>query len=146
MPGPNGEVLLRAVVDVNVLIAAALSPRGPSAQILRDARDGAFEPVVSGLLLAELRRALSYPKLRERISPAQGAAFVGWIRHNSTLGVDPPESPPIRSPDPEDDYLLALAISERAFLVTRDQHLLGPADGLPILTPEKFLARLRDAG
>jgi predicted nucleic acid-binding protein len=55
---------------------------------------------------------------------------------------DPDEGPPVRSPDPDDDYLLALAVDQRAFLVTGDQHLLGLAEGLPILTSAEFVAKL----
>ncbi len=134
---------MRAVVDVNVLISAALSARGPSAEVLRNNRDGAFELVVSELLIAELTRSLAYPKLRKRIPAEKAAAFVSWVRDHATLAEDPPDSAPVRSPDPDDDYLLTLAISRQAFLVTSDQHLLGLRDDLPILPPAEFLTRLR---
>jgi predicted nucleic acid-binding protein len=51
----------------------------------------------------------------------------------------------MRSPDPDDDYLLALAVSRQAFLVTGDQHLLGMGADLPILTPAQFLLELHGA-
>lgn len=133
---------MRAVVDVNVLISAALSARGPSAEILRSSRDGAFELVVSESLIAELTRALAYPKLRKRIPTEKAAEFVSWVREHGALAEDPAAPAPVRSPDPGDDYLLALAITRRAFLVTRDQHLLGLRDDLPILTPVEFLTKL----
>jgi putative PIN family toxin of toxin-antitoxin system len=135
---------VRAVVDVNVLISAALSAQGPSAEILRSSRDGAFELVVSELLIAELSRALAYPKLRKRIPIEKAAAFVSWVGDHGTLAEDPPDPAPVRSPDADDDYLLALAISRRAFLVTGDQHLLGLRDDLPILTPAEFVRKLRE--
>jgi uncharacterized protein len=135
---------VRAVVDVNVLISAALSAQGPSAEILRSSRDGAFELVVSQSLIAELGPALAYPKLRKRIPTEKAAAFVSWVRAHGTLAEDPPDPTPVRSPDPDDDYLLALAISRHAFLVTGDQHLLGLRDDLPILTPAQFITKLRE--
>jgi putative PIN family toxin of toxin-antitoxin system len=137
---------VRAVVDVNVLISAALSARGPSAEILRNNRDGTFELVVSELLIAELTRALAYPKLQKRIPGEKAAAFVSWVRDHGTLAEDPPDPAPVSSPDPDDDYLLALAISRRAFLVTGDQHLLGLREDLPILTPAEFVNKLRENG
>jgi uncharacterized protein len=137
---------VRAVVDVNVLISGALSARGPSAEILGSCRDGGFEMVVSELLIAELARALTYPKLSKRIPAEKAAAFIGWVRDHGTLAEDPPDPPPIRSPDPDDDYLLALAISRRSFLVTGDQHLLGLRDKLPILPPAEFVTKLRQDG
>jgi uncharacterized protein len=135
---------VRAVVDVNVLISAALSARGPSAEILRRGRDGAFELVVSELLIAELTRALAYPKLRKRVPAEKAAAFVSWVRDHGTLAEDPPDPVPVSSPDPDDDYLFALAIDRRAFLVTGDQHLLGLPGDLPILTPAEFVTKLRE--
>ena len=49
------------------------------------------------------------------------------------------------SRDPDDDYLLALAIDRRAYLVTGDQDLLVLGDDFPILTPAQFAAKLREA-
>jgi uncharacterized protein len=135
---------VRAVVDVNVLISAALSARGPSAEILRNSRDGSFELVVSELLIAELTRALANAKLRKRIPAEKAATFVIWVRDQGSLAEDPPDPAPVRSPDPYDDYLLALAIGGRAFLVTGDQHLLGLREDLPILTPAEFVTKLRE--
>jgi putative PIN family toxin of toxin-antitoxin system len=134
---------VRAVVDVNVLISAALSVRGPSAEVIRSCRDGAFELVVSEALIAELTRALAYPKVRKRIPAQRAATFISWVRDHGTLAEDPSDPAAIHSPDPDDDYLLALAISRRSYLVTGDQHLLGPEAELPILTPAEFLTKLR---
>jgi uncharacterized protein len=136
---------VRAVVDVNVLISGVLSAAGPSAEILRASRDGLFELVVSELLLTELKRAFGYPKLRKRIPPEKAAAFSGWVRDHATLAQDPPTPPRIGSRDPDDDYLLALAISRRAYLVTGDQDLLVLSEDLPILTPAQFAAKLRES-
>jgi uncharacterized protein len=135
---------VRAVLDVNVLISAALSARGASAEVLRAGRDGAFELIVSELLIAELSRALAYPKIRTRIPAEQAASFVSWVRYHATLAADPTRPAPLTSPDPDDNYLLALAIDRRAFLITGDQHLLGVAGDLPILTPAQFLDELRE--
>jgi hypothetical protein len=55
----------------------------------------------------------------------------------------PPSTSP-RSTDPDDDYLLALAVARHAFLVTGDQDLLGPRDDLPILTSAEFVTKLRE--
>jgi putative PIN family toxin of toxin-antitoxin system len=135
---------VRAVVDVNVLISGVLSAKGSSAEILRANRDGQFELVVSELLLAELKRTLAYPKLRKRIAPEQAAAFANWIHDHGSLAEDPASPPPLGSRDPDDDYLLALAIDRRAYLVTGGQDLLVPSDDLPILTPAQFATKLRE--
>jgi len=137
---------VRAVVDVNVLISGALSAKGSPAEILRASRDGQFELIVSELLLAELKRTLAYPKLRQRIAPEKADAFVNWVRDDGTIAEDPTSPPPVSSRDPDDDYLLALAIDRSAYLVTGDQDLLVLSNDLPILTPAQFAANLRESG
>lgn len=135
---------MRAVVDVNVLISGVLSAKGSSVAILRATRDGQFELVVSDLLLAELKRTLAYPKLRQRIPPEKAAAFANWVRDHGSLAEDPASPPSVGSRDRDDDYLLALAINRRAYLVTGDKDLLVLSDDLPILTPAQFATKLRD--
>jgi putative PIN family toxin of toxin-antitoxin system len=135
---------VRAVVDVNVLVSAVLSAKGPSAEILRASRDGQFELITSETLLTEITRALAYPRIRKRIPAEQASAYINWLRGHGTLADDPVGSPPVVSRDPDDDYLLALAIDQRAYLVTGDQDLLVLNAQLPILTPAQFAAEFRD--
>jgi putative PIN family toxin of toxin-antitoxin system len=133
---------VRAVVDVNVLISGALSTKGSPAEMLRASRNGQFELIVSELLLAELQRTLAYPKLRQRIPPEKAVPFLNWIRGHGTIAKDPADPPSVSSRDPDDDYLLALAIDRRAYLVTGGQDLLALSDDLPILTPAQFMTKI----
>jgi uncharacterized protein len=137
--------MVRAVLDANVLISAILSPRGSPARLLLAWQAGAFELVASPALLAEVARALRYPKLARLIPPADADAFVAWIARSAILSPDPKAVPAIRSADPNDDYLLALATAEHAVLVSGDGHLTVLADRLPIRTPAEFLASLDEA-
>jgi putative PIN family toxin of toxin-antitoxin system len=131
---------VRAVLDVNILIAALLSPTGAAAQLVFRWLAGEFELVVSEALLAELERALAYPKVRRRITTDEAAEFVALIRRLSVLAPDSTASH--HSADRGDDYLLALAETQRALLVSGDQHLLALAEELPINTPRGFLDTL----
>lgn len=57
------------------------------------------------------------------------------------LATDDPQAPPdIQSPDPDDDYLTALASIARAVLVSGDRNLLGLAGQIPMYSPAEFLA------
>jgi uncharacterized protein len=132
---------VRAVLDPNILIAALLSPTGAPGQLVGRWLAGEFEVIVSETLLPELERALAYSKLRRRVSAEEAAELVDLLRGGAVHASDPP-SPPRRSPDPGDDYLLALAESERAVLVSGDQHLLALADQFPIHTARAFLDQL----
>lgn len=133
---------MRAVLDPNVVISALLSPGGSPAKVLRSWLDGAYELVVSELLLAELERALAYPKLRKRIDPAEAAELVELLGREAEVVEDPGDPPEVRSPDPGDDYLIALAAAAHAAIVSGDGHLLGLAERLPVYSPGAFLALL----
>jgi hypothetical protein len=132
----------RAVLDPNVIISALLSPMGSTAHVLQAWEKGKFELVASPALLQELQRALAYPKLRRRISEQDAESVVRWLRESATLASDAAEAPPIRSEDPGDDYLIALAASRQAILVSGDKHLLDLADRIPVLDPTAFLKHL----
>jgi putative PIN family toxin of toxin-antitoxin system len=131
---------VRAVLDPNVLISSIISAAGAPAQILARWRSGEFELVVSELLLEELERALRYPKIRKRLQPQDASALVVLLREHAQVAPDPRATS--RAPDPGDDYLVALAATERAVLVSGDQDLLGLADAFPILSPRLFLETL----
>jgi putative PIN family toxin of toxin-antitoxin system len=133
---------VRVVLDVNVIISALLSADGAPARILREWQQGAFEIVVSPRLLAELERALGYPKLRRRIGADEAAAFVGWLGRAAAVVSDSHDPPSVRSPDPGDDYLIALAAAEGAMIVSGDDHLLRLAGKLPVSSQADFLQQL----
>ena len=97
---------------------------GNAARLLKAWEQGEFELIASPALLEELQRALAYPKLRRRISEQDAESVVRWLNESATLANDPTEAPPIRSRDPGDDYLIALAASRQAILVSGDHHLL----------------------
>jgi len=131
-----------AVLDPNVLISALLSPAGRAADVLRAWQRGEFDLVVSTLLLEELERALAYPKLRRRISEDEAQRFVQWIAGSATFVDDPDEDHPVHSSDSGDDYLIGLAASARAILVSGDRHLLDLSGDIPVESPAQFLQRL----
>jgi putative PIN family toxin of toxin-antitoxin system len=133
---------MRAVLDPNVLISALLSRDGSPARVFRAWLDGEFELVVSEELLAELERALAYPKLRERVQQADALEFVDLLRRGASVRTDPSEPPSVRSSDANDDYPIALAESTQAMLVSGDRPLLALATRAPIFAPADFLAEL----
>ncbi len=130
---------MRAVLDPNVIISALLSPYGSPAKVLRAWLDGAYDAVVSPLLLDELARALAYPKIRRRITAAEAEEVVELFREGADLRDDPAGEPPVRSPDAGDDYLISLAAASRAVIVSGDSHLLDLGEDLPVYSPAGFL-------
>ncbi|MEO5575925.1 MAG: putative toxin-antitoxin system toxin component, PIN family [Gaiellaceae bacterium] len=132
---------MRAVLDPNILISALLSRSGAPGELIARWLAGGFELVLSELLLDELARALAYPKLRARVAASDADEFVELLRATGAVAADPPK-PARRSSDRGDDYLLALAESKRAILVSGDRHLLELADRFPVQTALGFLDSL----
>ncbi len=130
-----------AVLDVNVLIASLLAPDGASAQLMLRWLGGDFELIISDKVLAELRRALSYPKVLKHVPATEAVAFVDQLEAVATRMPDPAETPG-RSRDAGDDYLLALASSSSAVVVTGDRDLLELSDEFPIYSPAAFISEL----
>jgi len=144
----------RAVLDTNVLVSALISPGGGSARLLLELRSGAFELLVSPLLLAELREVLRRDTFRQYVSEAEADAYFELIRSEGVLRADPRPSPvplsadPRPSPvplsaDPDDEYLIDLARDAGAnALVSGDTHLLELRAIIPAMTPAEFLEML----
>jgi len=129
---------LRAVLDPNVIISGLLSPSGNAAWLLQAWEHGEFELVVSAGLIEELERALAYPKLRRRVPENEAHEVLQWLTQSSTIAPDPGAPPSIRSSDPGDDYLIALAASAHAMLVSGDNDLLELAAAIPVVSPARF--------
>jgi putative PIN family toxin of toxin-antitoxin system len=132
---------VRAVLDASVLVSAILAPEGAPAELVLRWLAGDFELVVSEQLLEELERTLAYPKIRRRIAANDAESFVALLRDAAEVASDS-LAPPRRSSDSDDDYLVALAESEGALLVSGDQHILALAENFPVRTPRAFLDQL----
>lgn len=128
--------MIRAVLDVNVLVAALLSRGGVPAKLLLAWIEGAYDLLVSPKLLAEVERALAYPKIRARITSGEAAAFVASLRNQARVVPDPRAVERI-SADPGDDYIIALARAGRATLIVSGDHHLTDLVDLqpPVMTP-----------
>ncbi len=58
--------LIRAVVDVNLLVRGTLSATGGSAQLIKALKQARFLSITSRPHLQELYRVLGYPRLQKR--------------------------------------------------------------------------------
>jgi uncharacterized protein len=110
----------RVVLDTNIIISALISPNGVSAKIVAAAITQRFEILVHQRLLDEIRMTTAYPKIASRISRAQAGRLINEMADAATFIDRLPNV--MRSTDPSDDFLLALAEAGRAdFLVTGDK-------------------------
>lgn len=126
--------MIRAVVDTNVWVSAVIQPAGPSAAVVAAFRAGRFEALFSEPLLAELQRALLYPRLRlrHRKTAAEVATFVTDLRHECELVT---LTTPLRlCRDPNDDMVvLTVLLSGAEVLVTGDADFAGSDDVVRVL-------------
>ncbi len=129
----------RAVLDPGVLVSALITPKGRPAKLLAQAHAGEFELVVSSLLLAELQAVLRRQKFRRYVDLGAVSDYIDLLRRVAVVAADPKTLPPLRSTDPDDDYLIALAHSQKAVLVSGDSDLLDQVGGAPICSPADFL-------
>jgi putative PIN family toxin of toxin-antitoxin system len=117
-----------------------ITPTGVAARLLGEAREGAADLILSPLLLGELKQVLGRDKFRRYVGAGEVHDFISLLRGEFPLVPDPEEIGNLRSADPNDDYLIALARSQSAILVSGDKHLLDLAgNGAPVLAPADFL-------
>jgi putative PIN family toxin of toxin-antitoxin system len=130
----------RVVLDPGVLVSALITPTGAPAKLLEGVRGGELELVVSPLLLGELEEVLGREKFRRYVDLDTVRDYIDLLRQEALVAPDPEGPPPLRSADPDDDYLIALAHGQNAVLISGDNHLLDLAGQAPILSPADFLA------
>lgn len=111
---------MRVVLDTNILVSALLIQTGYPAAIYGAWQEGRFRLLTCAEQLDELRATLQKPAIAARIKPYKAGRLVNELKQLAeTIGNLPPVE---RSPDPDDDFLLALAEAGQAdYLVTGDK-------------------------
>lgn len=135
---------MRVILDTNILIAALIT-RGTSPDKLYEAwRDGRFTLLTSELQIEEIRRVTRREGIRFRIHQAEAGRLVNDLHRLATV-IDHLSTVDV-SPDPYDNFLLAMAQAGQAdFLVTgdkRDLLSLSSHQGTRILTARDALGLL----
>ena len=137
--------MTRVILDTNVLLGALISPHGPPDVIYRAWRAARFELVTSTAQLDELRRVSRYPKLKTILPAHRIGTMVNNMQRAIVLGALPPLPDSMDLNDPNDTFLLAMAlVSEADYLVTGDRRagLLqrGTVGRTRIVAPATFCA------
>ena len=136
---------MRVILDTNVLLGALISPLGPPDAIYRAWRAARFDLVTSTAQLDELRRVSRYPKLKTILPAHRVGTMVNNMQRAIVLGALPSLPDAMEINDPNDAFLLAMALaSEADYLVTGDRRAgllqLGTAGRTRIVTPATFCA------
>jgi putative PIN family toxin of toxin-antitoxin system len=138
---------MRVVLDTNILVSALLVQLGHPAAIYRAWQEGHFTLLTCAEQLGELMATLHKPVIAARIKPYKAGRLVNELKELAeTVGPLPRVE---RSPDPSDDFLLALSEAGKAdYLVTGDKSGLLPLArhaGTRIISASEFAA-LRSIG
>ena len=124
-----------------MVVSGLLSPGRTAARCLARWEDGDYDLIASPRWLVELDDVASRPKFAGTIDIDDVARLRSLIVHQAVIFDDPPPQPGL-TPDPKDDYLVALARAARCdVLVAGDRHLLVVAGDrhLLVLTPRAVL-------
>ena len=136
---------MRVVLDTNILISALITSVSPSAQVFALWRSRRFDLLTCAQQLEEFARATRYPQVRARLLPAVAGALLNRVRDRAMVLENLPKLD--IAPDPDDNYLLALAeAGEAQFLVTGDKPLLGLKrhKSTQIVTPAALIELLKE--
>lgn len=131
--------MLRAVLDTNVIVSAALNPRGVPFQVQSGFFDGRWQLLASQDILDEYESVLLRPRLR--LPPAVVKDALARLRHAAILVF--PASGIRACADPDDDKFLSCALAGAAtHVVTGNlRHFpKGGYQGVRIVSPAEFLA------
>lgn len=135
---------MRVVLDTNILVSALIAPAGYPATIYNAWEQGQFLLLTCAEHLDEIRSTLQKPRIANLIQPYKAGRLLNQIRK---LAVNIRQLPRVqRSPDPGDNFLLALVEAGGAdYLVTGDKSgllTLRKHKGTIITTARDFAERL----
>jgi putative PIN family toxin of toxin-antitoxin system len=133
--------VIRAVLDVNVLVSGFPSEYGIPAELIDRWTDLAYELVISEHILEGLARTWRKPYYHSRFSPESVQASLTLLRTRAEIVV-PVGTVRGIAEDEEDDLVLATAISgDAGYVVTGDHFLqgIGRYRDVVILSPRQFL-------
>ncbi|WP_455289001.1 putative toxin-antitoxin system toxin component, PIN family [Cupriavidus necator] len=138
---------MRVILDTNVLLGALISPHGSPDVIYRAWRAARFELVTSTVQLDELRRVSRYPKLKTLLPAHRIGTMLNNMQRAIVLHALQPLPQHVEATDPNDTFLLAMALTSRAnYLVTGDRRTgllqFGSIDCTRIVTPAVFCAEV----
>jgi putative PIN family toxin of toxin-antitoxin system len=111
---------MRIILDTNIIVSGLISEHGAPAQLLNAWTDKAFILVTSMIQIAEISSVTNRPAVRPLITPSHAGRFINDLHRFGTVL----DQLPIveRSPDPNDNFLLAMAEAGTAeYLVSGDK-------------------------
>jgi hypothetical protein len=137
---------MKIVLDTNVAVSAAVSPKGPPAEIVSAWRAHSFTWVTSPPLLDELERTLLSLRVSRYLAWGEDeiAEFLAAVRQAAEV-TSPTRQIDVIRDDPADNRVLEAAVSAQVdYIVSGDHDLLElkTYEGVQIVSPARFVAIL----
>lgn len=136
---------MKVVLDTNVFVSALLTPLGRNRAIIKHWQNGTFSLLTSEFQIDELKRTLNRDMFRSRVAPHRVGSLINLLRVKATI-VTPAQTPSISS-DPDDNYILAIALTGNAdYLASLDMSdvvRLKKVGGTRILHASQLITILR---
>jgi len=138
---------MRVILDTNVLLSGLLSPFGVVDAIHQAWQKRRFQLVTSNLQIEELRHASRYAKFKSNLQPHRVGKMVNDLRRSIVLDRLLPLPEGMTVTDPNDAFLLAMALTAGVdWLVTGD-HRAGllqqhHIERTRIVTPRYFCSHV----
>jgi putative PIN family toxin of toxin-antitoxin system len=141
-------LILRAVIDTNVMVSVAFAKKGLAKKLRNLIADDAFILITSKAILKEFYEVLHYPHIVERFKPSEKdiEEFIGMIIEHAVITKGTYSIDGITE-DPKDDMFIACALEGRAdYIVSRDPHLrnLKHYHGIQIIDASTFVSKIAD--
>ena len=111
---------MRLVLDTNILLSALMVRGTPPDRLYEEWRHGRFQLASAEQQLEELKRVSRRPFFQARLTASEIGRMINDIRRLAVMC--DPLPPVVVSPNPNDDFLLAIAqAAEADYLVTSDK-------------------------
>lgn len=111
---------MRLVLDTNILLSALMVRGTPPDKLYEAWRHGRFQLASAEQQLEELKRVSRRPFFQDRLTASEIGRMVNDVRRLATMCDPLPDVS--ASPDPNDDFLLAIAQAADAdYLITGDK-------------------------
>ena len=139
--------MLRVVLDTNVFVSGLLSKTGLPAKILDAWRAGQYLLIASPPIVAEIKRVLQTPRIREKYFITDGdiEQLIILLEKEALIVPGYTDVKDAIPDDPSDEMFLACAVDAAAdFIVSGDRHLLEISEykGISIITVNEFEEKL----
>lgn len=135
--------MLKVVLDANQYASTLIKPRSNSARLIELIYEGHFALVISAPIIEEVRRILSYPRLKKLHGRTSDEIDL-FLKKLEKIAIITPALLTVEAikDDPTDDKYLVCALEGQAdFIVSGDRHLTNLKEfrGIRIVNPATFL-------